>query len=230
METYISHQYGTMLMDAKVTSSPYFQGMMKDDDRRKELERIRAAHPNPTDDEVRAAVERLQPVLNEPSLDSVTGDMLIGLGLSLLIGAGLLELMGAVSLVLAATCRLGPMLRILGIELVTSDGRPASRGRLFWRGLVAWSPVWLVPVVVAFVVPAIKLATMEELPPAVAQTLNEDQQVDAYIDRLDQHNRMLFTAIGVLSVSVGVVSMVWSLALPGRGLPDRIARTWPVPR
>jgi hypothetical protein len=39
----------------------------------------------------------------------------------------------------------GAMVRALGLELVTSDGEPASRGRVAWRNLLAWLPMLVAP-------------------------------------------------------------------------------------
>ena len=47
------------------------------------------------------------------------------------------------SLTCAVTFRGGLLLRSLGIALVTRTGLDASRLRLLWRAIVAWSPVLL---------------------------------------------------------------------------------------
>ena len=39
---------------------------------------------------------------------------------------------------------------MMGLELVTADGRPASRLRLLGRTVITWSPVLLVPLVMRF--------------------------------------------------------------------------------
>jgi len=49
---------------------------------------------------------------------------------------------GLLAVVLAPTVR-GLLLRFFGLEVVTSDGRPASRVRLLGRAALAWSPVLL---------------------------------------------------------------------------------------
>jgi hypothetical protein len=47
------------------------------------------------------------------------------------------------ALVAALAFRGGLLLRLAGITFVRRDGAPASRLRIFWRALVAWSPLVL---------------------------------------------------------------------------------------
>ncbi len=43
------------------------------------------------------------------------------------------------------------LIRMMGLELVTADGRPASRLRVLARTAITWSPVLMVPFVMRFV-------------------------------------------------------------------------------
>jgi hypothetical protein len=86
------------------------------------------------------------------------------------------------------------VLRIANVTFVRRDGAKASRLRLFWRALVAWSPFGLAMVV---------FALWHRTNPVFGATLG-------------------FATISALALL--------SLALPRRGLPDRLAGTWPVPR
>ena len=43
------------------------------------------------------------------------------------------------------------LIRMMGLELVTADGRPASRLRVLARTAITWSPVLLVPILMQFV-------------------------------------------------------------------------------
>lgn len=88
----------------------------------------------------------------------------------------------------------GLVLRIANVTFVRRDGRRASRLHVFWRALVAWSPVWLA---VIFCVP------LGYFHPGLAQVI-------------------AYSVVGGLAIV--------STALPGRSLPDRLARTWAVPR
>jgi hypothetical protein len=98
------------------------------------------------------------------------------------------------SLIAALLFRGGLVLRVANVTFVRRDGVRASRLRIFWRALVAWS--WFLPAVVIYAV--------------LYKTSH---------------------AAGVIIVLIFVgLLVVWSVMLPRRGLPDRLAGTWPVPR
>jgi hypothetical protein len=79
--------------------------------------------------------------------------------------------------------------------LVRRDGAPASRLRLFWRGLIAWAPVLVWPLAFAWLRPVAGI-----------------------------------TGAAILLISLaGVVALISSL-LPRRGIQDRLAATYLVPR
>jgi eukaryotic-like serine/threonine-protein kinase len=87
------------------------------------------------------------------------------------------------------------LIQMMGLELVTADGRPASRLRVFARTAITWLPVLLAPFVMRFVA---------WIPPALAGTP--------------------WWMLGMVAGAV-VVAIT-----PARGVQDRIAGTWVVPR
>ena len=87
------------------------------------------------------------------------------------------------------------LIRMMGLELVTADGRPASRLRVIARTTITWSPVLMVPFVIPFA-------------PRIPQSLTG-------------------TPWWVLGMIAGAVIVVIT---PARGVQDRIAGTWVVPR
>jgi uncharacterized RDD family membrane protein YckC len=89
----------------------------------------------------------------------------------------------------------GGFMRAIGLELVTADGRQASRLRVLVRTAVTWSPILVVPILMPFV---------ERALPRLAGTP--------------------WWTLGVLSGAIAI------LLTPSRGLQDRVARTWVVPR
>ena len=89
----------------------------------------------------------------------------------------------------------GGFLRAMGLELVTADGRQASRWRVLVRTAVTWSPILLVPILMPFA---------ERALPHLAGTP--------------------WWTLGMLAGAVAIV------VTPSRGVQDRIARTWVVPR
>jgi len=108
---------------------------------------------------------------------------------------GALAIYAAIPALLAALFfRGGLALRAAGVAFVRKDGAMASRLRMFWRALVAWSPVPAAIILSAAL--QHEFPTLAAIAPAV-----------------------LLCLLATLSV-----------ALPQRGLPDRLAGTWPVPR
>jgi hypothetical protein len=105
------------------------------------------------------------------------------------------------ALIAALLFRSGLLLRMAGIAFVRWDGKRASRLRVLWRALVAWGPLLLVPI-------GLTLLRGDPDP-----TVFSGMPLVLYLCC------GLFGALAVLSV-----------ALPQRGLPDRLAGTWPVPR
>ena len=83
---------------------------------------------------------------------------------------------------------------MMGLELVTADGRSASRLRVLVRTALTWSPILVVPLVMRFVTPI----------PA----------------NLGQPWWMLGMIAGAIVIAI------W----PARGVQDRLAGTWVVPR
>ena len=102
---------------------------------------------------------------------------------------------GLPALVAALLFRGGLVLLASSVTFVRRDGAQASRLRVFWRELVAWSPLLVVPFVFGF---------------------------------------LKLTAGGVVAGTVAALLIcglaLISLSLPTRGIPDRLAGTWPVPR
>jgi hypothetical protein len=87
------------------------------------------------------------------------------------------------------------LIRLMGLELVTADGRPASRLRVLARTAITWSPVLLVPLVMRFVT--------RMLPDLDGQP---------------------WWMLGMIAGAI--VIAIW----PTRGVQDRLAGTWVVPR
>jgi uncharacterized RDD family membrane protein YckC len=108
--------------------------------------------------------------------------------------------LGAVSIVLAFWARGGALLTLRRLVVVDASGERVTRARAAARALVAWAPVFaLIP---------IAHHTVRAL---VAR------DVDGWV-----------VAAGLLAALVGAAG-VMSLMAPGRGIPERVTRTWIVP-
>lgn len=151
-----------------------------------------AKHPNPTEEETRQADGELRPPLRSLSQGTFVGRpefVLVAGGMALLIYVALPALLAALLF------RGGLILRAAGVAVVRGNGSIASRGRMFWRGLLAWSPFLLSPILIVMLSPG-----LGTFPAALV--------------------------VGTLVLGL----LAWSVSLPNRSWPDRLARTWLVPR
>ncbi len=102
---------------------------------------IKARHPIPSPQELAQAEATLGPLLVpsrlETKFEKNKQAVLVKAGLGCLM---VLPLFGVLS---ALILRRGLVLRVARIEIVTRDGAPARRWRLFLRALLTWSPLFL---------------------------------------------------------------------------------------
>jgi hypothetical protein len=122
------------------------------------------------------------------------------------------QIIAVIGIVMAWLFRGGLVLRAFGVEVVTRIGAPASRLRTLWRGLLAWSPVIIAPVLL--------------VPNLIASVLLIPNPIVLHI----RNTRELAFVIGVSAAAIFVVGAVWAVMSPERGLQDRIAGTYLVPQ
>jgi len=108
--------------------------------------------------------------------------------------------LGYVSLLSAFVFRGGLILRLFGVALVDSTGAEVSRWRALWRACLAWMP----------------LIVLQLLADYASLTLGMYPTVE-------------WAVVASLWLLVGV-GTAWAIAIPARGLHDRIAGTWLVPK
>jgi hypothetical protein len=111
-----------------------------------------------------------------------------------------LVITGLVSMVTAPVFRGGLSFKLLGLVVVREDGSLASRWRCLGRTAVAWA------------VPLILMPLVIEL---------------GSVDLLPKTTEGWATLLGVGLMLAGAI---WNVRNPSRGLQDRIAKTWVVPR
>jgi uncharacterized RDD family membrane protein YckC len=204
LEIYIAYRFGPTIANPSAWDSAFSKNLIAPKHRAL-ANRIVAAHPQPTEAEFSTAQNQLKNLL--PMLEASTAQqvrmVLITFGFAIFSSLMLLAIGSALT---ALTVRRGPLLWALGLDIVTKTGVRASRPRLLLRSLVAWSPVLLAPVAVAFVLPALPRPSSPE------------------------------SAMGVILVTVVIgcaaylTAVLCSALLPNRGIPDRLAGTWLVPR
>jgi eukaryotic-like serine/threonine-protein kinase len=142
---YIAHHYGGLITNASSWSSPWVLAIIKGEGR-KFAEQSVTNHPAPTPEEIKEADAAVGKHLPK---DQIFGEKLPP-GLPVLVlAAMLLFYVGLPAVIAALAFRGGVVLLIAGVAYVRRDGARASRLRLFWRSIVAWSlvlPVFVVTV------------------------------------------------------------------------------------
>ncbi len=213
-------------------------------------------HPQPGEKEVSAATALIHkhiPVRNSFRFINQTWMPPFVVAMCLFVYVGLPALFAALAF------RGGMAMQALGLAVVRKDGARASRLRIFWRGLVAWSPVLSAPVFLALLIPLLtssrdQAAVKPAEPPrhqlAVAAPTNAEATNVALpatnalatiapanegLDDLDfSLSGASFSPAAAWAICGYVLLVlgltILSVALPGRSLQDRIAGTCLVPR
>jgi uncharacterized RDD family membrane protein YckC/tRNA A-37 threonylcarbamoyl transferase component Bud32 len=199
IEIYIAGHFGDFIRDARKWNSQPPKSLPSK--WRHDAEKIVAAYPHPTPEEMQRAHAELAPHLDEHgrfksrSAKSRDHDKQIVEKGPYMLAGGLLGFAAASSIFCALAFRGGLLLRLLGIAVVKDDGGDASRLRIVWRALIAWSPLF----VGAWVLSA--LTSGVPLPAKLAGP-----------------------------ALLMIVPVIFSSTLRGRSLQDRLAGTWLVPR
>jgi len=188
---YIAGHYRGVITNDAAWSSGFALTMIKGEARRFAEQSI-AEHPAPTEEEIKEA----DAALKEPLTRAQAFDFSKKPWFPLLMTFSTLVIYVCIPALLAALLFRGGLVLLLArMTFVRKDGLRASRLRVFWRALVAWSPLLLGMVLTGLL-------------------------------------KMwfgLFAAALVVSLLICGLTIL-SVALPDRGLPDRLAGTWPVPR
>lgn len=140
---YVAHHFGPTITNTNTWSNPLVLSMLKPQDRRF-AEQAVLDHPHPTEHEIQEAEAALKPYVAAAQPLGFLQKRWFPLAA---FGACLVIYVALPALVCALLFRGGLVLWALGVAMVRSDGVRASRVRVFWRILVAWSPLLLAPLV-----------------------------------------------------------------------------------
>lgn len=188
---YIAQHYRPVITNDASWSSPLALALIKGEARRFAEQSV-AENPAPAENEIADAAAALKDRL--PPADGMKFMKLPWFPL-VMVTVTLAVYVAAPALIAALAFRGGLVLLITGVTFVRRDGGWASRLRVFWRAMVAWSPLLL----------GLVLVILLRKP---AGDLN---------------------AALLASLPICGLALI-SLLLPKRGLADRLAGTWPVPR
>jgi uncharacterized RDD family membrane protein YckC len=187
---YIAAHFGGVITNEPVWSGTLAR-MMIQPDARVFAERSLEQYSGPKADELKEAEKRLGPLVKQAGMGNLPPVTLLS---PFILWFALLFYVGIPAVIATLLFRGGLVLLALGVTYVRRDGCRASRGRVLWRSVVAWSPM-----VGAVMICGAAMAAKS-------------------------------VALALLSVVLVIGVTAWSLLLPGRGLQDRLAGTWPVPR
>jgi hypothetical protein len=182
------------------------------------LQRVQKAladHPSVTADEVQQAESRLKDFLVKARASGkrLASGVFVWM-LSADVAAFLFFFAAVPSILFALVFRGGLLLRGFGMAVVRPDGREASRARILWRALVAWSPVLFAA------------ALGRQLPASPP-----GGRVGFLASAMNILSNPMFAAVTLSALlAVFVVGAVIAVLRPSRGLQDRIAGTFLVPR
>ena len=140
---YIAKHYQNVITNEAAWNSPMSLTMIKGD-ARKFAEQSVLEHPESTGNEIEEAEKVMKPYAANVAFADIfkqQGFLLMIMGVTLVVYVALPALLAALLF------RGGLILRIANVTFARRDGKPASRGRLFWRAMVAWMPAGLVLVV-----------------------------------------------------------------------------------
>jgi hypothetical protein len=204
LEVYIAGRFGKTISDPATWSSLFAAAIPED--LRTKARQIVAKYPSPSEKEFNEAKAVAEPMTGGPDAAVFFG------GRSLLpavaLQAGIMTLLLAIgSLVCALAFRSGLAMLIFGVVAVKRDGSRAGRLRVFWRALVTWSPV------VFGLVGSVALGLWAFGDPADGGNMNVVMGIASGF------------ALGLFA-ALAIVSAL----MPERGLQDRLAGTWLVPR
>ena len=149
VEIYIASRFRNVITNPVEWESVLARALIPADSRRFAVASL-AAHPNPAEDEIRRADAKVQPRLRSMRQSSIFARPEFAL---VAVWAGLVIYVALPALLAALIFRGGLILRAVGVAVVRGDGSIASRGRVFWRSLLAWSPFLLSPALLALLSP-----------------------------------------------------------------------------
>jgi len=141
LEVYVAGRFRETISDQDMWAATCARGIVTPP-QRKIAERVLAAHPNPTEKEIDDAAAELEEFLEE-SMPLVPFPIFVFAIVMAYVNTLICVVVPSVFCALAF--RGGPLLRLLGIAIVTRTGARASRWRVFGRSLIAWSPCLLAP-------------------------------------------------------------------------------------
>jgi len=215
LDVYVAGRFGTVLADAQTWDSPRHLFLAS---KRSIATAILARHPRVSADELHAATTTLEKFLadHEETERATTPPPLAWWELPATLVGWILILTAIPALLSAAAFKGGLVLSGFGMAVVRRDGSEVTRGRALWRALIGWSPALMLLAITAVYWGSLFMrASMEPVGSGVFYWM------------LDHISLERVSAMVVIILALGAACAVLT---PQRGLQDRLAGTWLVPR
>jgi hypothetical protein len=139
---YVAEHFRSTITNTNTWANPFILSLVKPESRRFAEQSV-VEHPHPTVQELQEAETALKPYVRASNPLGFLQERWFPVAV---VGVGLVIYVGLPALLCALLFRGGLVLWALGVAIVRPNGARASRLRIFWRSLVAWSPVLLAPV------------------------------------------------------------------------------------
>jgi uncharacterized RDD family membrane protein YckC len=228
LEVYIAGRHRELISNPSTWSAPDLAEREFSDQRRALAERVIATWPDPRESDVADAARTLKPYLDNvragrQPFPRSWGGIWQQLWLYTLLG---LMVVGIVGLISAVAGRGGIALRLMNIAIVTKNGAVASGSRARIRSALSWFP--LLAASVALCAGHLPLVTLTS---PISNSVAYRVLVLPPIFVPDDAS-MLFVRGGIATAALTVFALaaIVGVVRPQRGLQDRLAGTWLVPR
>lgn len=151
LAVYMASKLRKVITDDKTWKNFYLQTRLTEEQRSAAKRVVQELQP--TEAEARAAAKIAEPLLEKRMImDPFQGVGVLTFAV-IIFGGTLLMYVAVPSLVCALAFRGGMLWAILGLTAVTNKGARASRWRVLWRDLLAWSPALFYPIGLALLMP-----------------------------------------------------------------------------
>lgn len=154
LEIYLAGTHRERINDPDTWTDPYMAKHVQAQ-QQKAVKEIVARTPPPTEEELKNALAVVMPRLDSRRSGNVFESMNPLVLLSILFTVSTLQYLAFPSVLCALVFRGGLLWRMFGITAVTRNGQPARRWRVCWRNLVAWSPMFVLPIAMVMLAPLV---------------------------------------------------------------------------
>ena len=138
----------------------------------------------------------------------------------------------------------GSGMRLLGLEVVTADGRPASRLRILARTALTWAPVLLVLLITISAIAIGEIEVSAGIRPQADLSRGAEPRITVSSGAFELGQGLGYS-LGSVARATRTGFLLWltptlllvmlagavvAIVHPARGIQDRLAGTWIVPR